>query len=38
MQKITKTDSSVKYAELLLVGLLALVVSVGLYFTNIKLW
>lgn len=38
MQKTTKTESPVKYAEILLVGILTLVVAVGIYFTNIKLW
>ncbi len=38
MQKTTKTESPVKYAELLLVAILTLVVAVGIYFTNIKLW
>jgi hypothetical protein len=38
MQKTTKTESPVKYAELVLVGILTLVVAVGLYFTNVKLW
>jgi len=38
MQKTTKTESPVKYAEIVLVAILTLVVAAGIYFTNIKLW
>ncbi len=38
MQKTTKTESSVKYAEVVLAVILTLIVAAGIYFTNIKLW
>jgi hypothetical protein len=38
MQKTTKTESPMKYGELVIVAILSFVVAVGLYFTNVKLW
>lgn len=38
MQKTTKTESSVKHAEVVLAVILTLIVAAGIYFTNIKLW
>ncbi len=36
--KLAKSESQMKYAELLLISVLALAVAIGLYFTNIKIW
>ena len=38
MNKTIKSESQMKYAELLLISVLTFAVAVGLYFTNIKLW
>jgi hypothetical protein len=38
MNKIVKSESQMKHAELLLISVLALAVAIGLYFTNTKLW
>ena len=38
MNRITKTESPLKYAQFLLIGLLSLVVAIGIYFTDVKIW
>ena len=38
MNKTIKSESQMKYAELLLISILALAVAIGLFFTDIKLW
>ncbi len=37
MNKAVKTESQMKYAELLLISVLAVAVAIGLFFTNIKI-
>lgn len=37
MNKTVKSESQMKYAELLLISVLVLAVAIGLYFTNIKI-
>jgi len=38
MNKLAKSESQMKYAELLLIFGLTVAVAIGLYFTNVKLW
>lgn len=38
MNRAAKSESQMKYAEILLIGGLTVAVAIGLYFTNVKLW
>jgi hypothetical protein len=38
MNKLAKSESQMKYAEIILISGLAVAVAIGLFFANIKLW
>lgn len=38
MNRAAKSESQMKYAEILLISGLTIAVAIGLYFTNVKLW
>ncbi len=38
MNRAAKSESQMKYAEILLISGLTIAVAIGMYFTNVKLW
>lgn len=38
MNRTAKSESQMKYAEILLISGLTIAVAIGMYFTNVKLW
>jgi hypothetical protein len=38
MNKLAKSDSQMKYAEIILISSLTVAVAIGLFFANVKLW
>lgn len=38
MNRAAKSESQMKYAEVLLISGLTIAVAIGMYFTNVKLW
>lgn len=38
MNRAAKSESQMKYAEILLISGLTIAVAIGMYFTNVRLW